>query len=88
MTKFYKVIKENFLWDEGAILKLIDDGRGYAPVDNIFCKHENNDEYISKAIIENSPEYFQRVYAVNLLTKTVYKVKEEAKAILAEQFKN
>ncbi len=85
MTKYYRVIKDNFLWDVGAILKKDNDEKGYTPIDEIFCKLERNIlEYITADIIEDSSEYFERVYGVNLLTKTVFKTKEEAKEILKE----
>lgn len=93
MSKFYRVVKENFLWDVGAVIEdkhtYSRGNKAYATVDDIFKKHEDEDEeeVISAEIIEASPEYFERVYPVNLLTKTAYKAKEEAKALLAEQFK-
>ena len=83
MNKFYKVIKDNFLWEEGAILKQTQNGTGYEPVDDLYKKHEGN-EYITSVIVENSPETFVRVYPVNLVTRTVYKLKEEAKAIMSK----
>jgi len=93
MSKFYKVIKENFLWDIGAILqrKKYEDEKcrsdGYSSIDHIYNKHEeHSNEYISSSVVENSPEYFERVYPVNLVTKTVYKIKEEAKTMLARGY--
>ena len=87
MSKFYKVIKENFLWDTGAILEKSKSDNGYKSIDEIYNKFENhNDEYISTSIIENCPEYFERVYPVNLVTKTVYKIKEQAKAMLEKAY--
>lgn len=88
MEKYYKVIKENFLWEVGAILKK--DGNGYNPIDNVFCKYEpwdGNEEYDSSPIIETSPEYFERVYKVSLPTQVFYATKERAKELLAAQFK-
>lgn len=89
-NKFYKVIKDTFLWEEGAVLtNSASNGNGYMPIDDIFIKEcaENVGEYISDDIIENNPEWFQRVYPVNLLSKTVYKIKEEAKELLAKGYK-
>ena len=85
--KFYKVIKENFLWEVGAILKQLDNEKGYICKDDIYKKLPESDEYISNEIIENSPEYFQRVYEVNLATRVVYELKDRAKELLQEQFK-
>lgn len=84
--KFYKVLKDTFLWEEGAILKDQNSGQ-YVPVDDVFNKVEDQSEYISAKIVEKSPEWFERVYAVDLLTKTVYKVKAEAKLLLEKNYK-
>ena len=87
MKKFYKVKKENFLWDVGAILA--EGNNGYSPINDIFAKNESpkkdDHEVISFYIVENQPEYFERVYEVNLLTKIVYKLKEEAKEIFSKE---
>ena len=80
--KYYKVLKDNFLWINGAILKENDNKSGYIPIEDIYYKLDDIKEYISKKIIEETPEYFQRVYPVNLLTKTIYKLKEEALEII------
>ena len=82
--KYYKVIKENFLWDVGAILKLIE--KGYVPIDDIYKKHEGN-EYITLNIVESSPDYFERVYKVDLATRVVYELKEKAKELLSKSYK-
>lgn len=85
--KFYRVIKENPLWQVGAILENKDGG--YYPVDqtDIWDVTEvNGGEYLSERLVEVSPDYFQRVYAVNLLSKTVYKLKEEARQFYDETF--
>lgn len=93
--KYYRVKKDNFLWSEGAILKQdLERGKesekyGYAPINDIWDTTENNGtEYITGRIIENNPEWFERVYEVNLLTKTVYRTKEEAKEFITKNFKD
>lgn len=88
MEKFYRVIKENFLWEVGAILEMNESGKGFKPIEDIYYKIENCTEYISTYVIENSPEYFERVYKVNLATKVVYELKEEAKKLLQSSFKS
>ena len=81
--RYYRVIKDTFLWEEGAIITNKDNSSDqYRPIDDIYKKFEDSNEYISAMLIEKNPEWFERVYAVNLLTKTVYKVKNEAKALL------
>lgn len=88
--KFYKVLKDNFLWEEGAVLKQTsedDNFSGYKQVDDIFCKNELTTEYISKQIVENQPDWFVRVYPVNLIKKTLYLCKEETKKMLLKEYK-
>lgn len=90
MKKYYRVIKENFLWEVGAVIaqnSCGDTGEGYSPVDEVFRNEHLPSEYISNPIIENTPEYFERVYPVNLLSKTVYKAKQEAKEMLQKEYK-
>lgn len=87
MTKYYKVIKENFLWEVGGIVSCDEHkDEGYTPIDDIFKKHEGN-EYITPHIVEDSPEYFERVYKVDLISRAVYKTKEQAKAMIAKDYK-
>lgn len=75
MKKYYRVKKDNFLWKEGAILKLdVDlsnsntDGTdgGYRAIDDVWDNVELNGEYISKDIIEDNTDYFERVYKSKL----------------------
>jgi hypothetical protein len=88
MIKYYEVIRENFLWEVGAIIKnTANNNKGYEPIDDIFKIHEEDGEYISSKIIEDSPEYFRRVYPVNLATSIVYRVKEEAKAMVQKEYR-
>ena len=90
MTKYYRVKKNTFMWEEGAILKLNygsgSDG-GYMAISDLWDASEYvDDEYISKKIIEDksNSEWFERVYSINLLKSTVYKIKEEAIEIVAK----
>ena len=83
MKKFYKVIKENFLWEVGGIVGSDSDG-DFKPETDIMLKHEEEaDEYLSKSIVENSPDYFQRVYKVD----DNFHSKEDAKSLLNKSFK-
>ena len=68
MEKYYRVLKDNFLWKRGAIL-LFDpkegvDG-GYRPINDVLFWNANSyvlDEYISARIVESSPDWFEQVY--------------------------
>lgn len=80
--KFYKVIKDNPLWEVGAILELKNDQ--YHALDGVDmwdkCE-ELKDSWLGFRVVEKSPDFFEKVYPVNLLTKTVYKCKAEAQEI-------
>lgn len=77
--KYYRVIKDTFMWEIGAILGENAHGSsGYVGIEDIWDKHKNMDEYISKHIVENSPEFFERVYTDNV-EKMVFKTKEQLK---------
>ena len=71
MDKYYRVIKDNFLWENWAILKFnpqLWNGKwGYNPIDDIWAKNSTVwNEYITAPIVESNPEFFQRVYCGNL----------------------
>ena len=88
--KFYRVKKDTFLWDEGAILKFSTahgDGGGYQAFDEMWEKEATGSEYISAKIIEGSPEWFERVYKVPSMTDVVFEVREKAKEIFNSKFK-
>jgi hypothetical protein len=88
--KYYRVKKETFLWDEGAIISTSKDSNNeYRAVDPIFNRLDDMTEYISANIIEadENKDFFERVYPVNLVTKTVYKAKEQAKEMLQKEYK-
>lgn len=78
--KFYRVIKENFLWEVGAILKPNDTNKGYLPIEDIWNKVIGQTEYITTVIVENQPEYFERVYE-NKFDKMLYVTAEELKKL-------
>jgi hypothetical protein len=87
MEKFYRVIKDVPAWELGAIVRKENDSDGYRTINKIWDKeYTKNDYYESQTIVENATEYFQRVYPVNLITKTVYKLKAEAKELLAKNY--
>lgn len=88
--KLYRVKKDTFLWDEGAIIvgtKRDSCTTGYEAVSEIWNKIDDQDEYISEKIIINNPDYFERVYEVNALSKVLYKTREEAKEYMKKLHK-
>lgn len=88
-TKFYKVLKDTPLWEAGAVIQFcpeLGSKGGYVAVEEIFNKEFTGKEFLGRRIVENSPEWFQKVYKVNLLTKAVYRVREEAKELFNKEF--
>lgn len=87
---YYRVKKDTFLWDKGAILEKqkFTQGMGYVAINDLWDATEHmGNEYISARIIENDPDWFERVYPVNLVSKTVYKIKEEAREFFEKTHK-
>lgn len=85
MSKFYRVKKDSFLWHKGAILE--ENGNGYKPINDIWdVTDHNRDEYISSQIIENCPEYFERVYEASKFGKAVFVTKEKAREVAGKYF--
>ena len=87
MTKYYRVKKATFMWEEGAILS--NEGGGYRTINDIWNAVNLGNEYITDHIIENpeNAQWFERVYKVDTVTRTVYEVKEKAKELLNRDFK-
>lgn len=93
--KYYRVIKENFLWDVWAILErksYPDRGHHYAAISEVFVKNEppinRSFEVISEYVVENQPEYFERVYNTDTVLWQLYKTKDQMKAYLVEKYNN
>ena len=87
--KFYTVLKPTYAFEAGAILKK--DGDSYKAVSDIWNTEaaEGHSPSITARYVEHvsNKEWFQRVYAVNLLTKTVYKIKVEALELMNKEYK-
>lgn len=89
MTKHYRALKDGFIWEKGAILKnIVNSGKGYQAISDVWDANDHIDsEYITARIIENSPEWFERVYPIDLLSKTVYKTKTQARDYMSKTVK-
>lgn len=86
MAKYYKVIKDHPMWEVGAILHNVDaDGDpsdSYYPINDLWVKDIEgvNERWCEGGkLVENQPEWFQRVYKVNVLKQAKYLAKEEAR---------
>lgn len=78
MTKYYRVIKDTFIWEKDAILSNKECSNGYMPIEDIWNKFSEQAEYITTKFIENNPEWFERVYTDNL-EKMMFKTKDQLK---------
>lgn len=87
MTKYYRVIKENFLWEVGTIISNDNNGGDYLPADDVFANKYNPNEYISDSIVENTPEYFERVYKLNLVNKIKYLAEDKYRDLIKKSYK-
>jgi len=79
--KYFRVIKNNFLWELGAIVKstIVDESIAYIAIDPIFVKAESDfPEYINSVFIEDNTEYFERVFPVNTENTIKFTDREDA----------
>lgn len=82
-VKYYRNLKDNFLWDEGAILSDEIDANGYQPINDLWNKTEHNgNEYISRGIVEaeENKDMFERVYPIGDIKKMLFGNRDAAKA--------
>jgi hypothetical protein len=87
-TKHYRVVQDNFLWKEGAILKH-NGSNGYEPIEDIWdSTPSNGSEYISTRIIEHpdNAAFFERVYKDDL-AGNVYRTAEKMRTMYKDAFK-
>lgn len=91
--RYYKIIKDHPLLINDAI---ISDNRtennNYYPIDEIFYKDVPNIPnietwYEDKELVENSPEFFERVYKVEDSKNIFYKTKEKALKFIQDKFR-
>lgn len=83
-NKYYRVSQDTPIWSKGAILKK--DGKNYEAISDIWDAVEKHDEVLTEVIVEKNPAWFERVYEVNLLTKTVYKTIDQAKEFFNKEY--
>lgn len=88
MSKYYRVLKETPIWEEGCILS--NDSGHYKPISDLWVKDiKGVDEawWEGAAAVENQPTWFQRVYEVSVLGKAKYLTKDAAKDAYAKLHK-
>lgn len=84
-VKYYRNLKDNFLWDAGAVLSDDIDADGYKAVSDLWDKTEHNEgEYISRRIVEaeENKDMFERVYPIGKLEKMVFGNRKAARAAM------
>lgn len=88
--KYYRVIKDTFLWKEGAILSnSYDNNKGYVAIEDIWNKVPIGGEYISAEIIEHpdNSDFFERVYSDDIKGK-IFRTKDEILGVYKKSFKS
>jgi hypothetical protein len=85
MSRYYRVIKDHPLWDVGAILELNGNSseKHYLPISDLWnkeIKDVGEGWWEGQALVENQPEWFERVYNVSVLGKAKYLAKDAARA--------
>lgn len=92
-SKYYRVKKETVAWNEGAVLEY-DGSNQYKPISDLWDT-DARDRGVKLGrsyaecdyIVENSPEWFERVYDVTVLGKVKYLVKDAAQKAYSELHK-
>lgn len=90
MEKFYRAKVAMPAFEVGAVVKNTN-GSTYQPVNELYLTdagttwYERKDGRMSAILIENAPDFWERVYPVNLLTKTVFKLKAEAQELFSKE---
>lgn len=86
MSKLYRVKKDLPQWDSGAVLTYDNDYHYVAINDlwntkatNTLCEQEDSPIGIRKTIVENSPDWFERIYEIKLIGKVKYLSKLQAR---------
>ena len=87
--KYYKLLQELPIWEKGAIVHQKDINSSYSLTDEIYFKGpKGTEDYMEgKELVENCPEWFQRVYKIDMLTKVLYETKEKALDLINKNFK-
>lgn len=84
--KYYRVLKDTPAWKQGAIVEL--DDNEYKAINDLWDNVENLKEtyYETVQIVENSPEFFERVYAMGKAQKMLFVTKEKAQEMASKYF--
>jgi hypothetical protein len=87
MARYYKVLKDTPLWHAGAIITNDYPHGYYKPIETSTLWHTtDHDNCLTDTVVQHLPEWFQEVYPVNCLTKTIYKCKTEAIELMVKHY--
>lgn len=88
-VKYYRVLKDTPLLRAGAIISDVETTRGYTAISDVWDSIEGLEGYWEGVyLVENSPEWFERVYETSFLGKVAYHTKDKAREIAAKAFKS
>ena len=95
MTKYYRVKKDTYLWIEGAIISNKKDRDRYKARNDMFNVETDIKELrdciencsVPACVVENSPEWFERVYKYKEWDRTIYLNREKMKKKMEEDEK-
>lgn len=86
MTKYYRIIKDHPCWEVGAIIRKDSDESSYSAIEDIWNKIEETENYADgEEMVENQPEFYERVYK-DQLDKSIFYTKDQMKKVY-EKFK-
>lgn len=91
MEKFYQVMQDTYLFKKGAVLSNKDNSIQYKATHDIWNVEGNDalnkfmagEPSITAEVVENSPEWFNRVYSKRSITGIYYVTKEKLRELLA-----
>lgn len=92
MEKFYRVKKDTYLFTSGAILSNKENSTQYKAIDDIW--HVEGNDILKKFldgqpgvaadVVENSPDWFERVYKVSSIRGMAYVAKNKMKELMSK----
>lgn len=86
-TRYYRVIKDHPAFEMGAVLSDENYSKKYQVTDSVFLKEVEGIEscgyYEGGTIVENQPEWFERVYPISDLKKKLFGTRKQAQAAAA-----
>jgi hypothetical protein len=89
MTKYYRVIKDHPAYELNAILTNEADGTAYSAISDVFVREITGVQpgWLEGAeLVENQPEWFERIYPIGKLNKMLFGDKKQAQAAAAAMY--